>query len=313
MLRTANAILKALSKLNCYTVAMQYPIHTLTSGEFPRRLTELPTGQIPQQLHLRGQLPSPELKLLTIVGSRKYTSYGKQVIDHLVSGLQGYRIGIVSGLALGVDSLAHQAALDNGLYTLAIPGSGLDDGVLYPAKHKGLARNILAAGGGLLSEYDHDQRAADWTFPKRNRLVAGISHATLLIEAAEKSGTLITARLATDYNRELLVVPGSIFSRQHDGIHQFLKLGATPVTCATDILDVLHIDTKQSHQPTLTDTTAELSKDEISVLAALNEPRSRDELIRTLKLDTAKATQLLMLMELSGLLVQDAGKYRATR
>jgi DNA processing protein len=144
----------------------------------------------------------------------------------------------------------------------------------------------------------------------RNRLQAGISEATLLVEAAEKSGTLITARLCTDYNRELLVVPGSIFSKQHAGIHQFLKLGATPVTCAADILQVLKIDTKQPKQPTLTDT---LSTEEQAVLEALNEPLPRDVLIRALDMEIQKATQLLMMMELGGLVVQDGGVYRVRR
>lgn len=297
---------------------MHFPIHQLLPTEFPRGLVEIP--QPPKQLFYRGALPGSELKLLTVVGSRKYTSYGKQLIDHLIGGLRGYRIGIVSGLALGIDGLAHQAALDTGLYTLAIPGSGLNESVLYPAKHKALARNILEAGGGLLSEYENDQKAADWTFPKRNRLVAGISHATLLIEAAEKSGTLITARLATDYNRELLVAPGSIFSKQHDGIHQFLKLGATPVTCAEDILETLHIDTSGAGQGSLLESAGQtdsgpsvLSDDEKHVLTALHEPLSRDALIRSLDLPTEKATQLIMMMELSGLVVCDAGMYRTGR
>jgi DNA processing protein len=287
---------------------MSFPIHELAASEFPSRLHEIP--QPPKQLNYRGVLPGNELKLLTVVGSRKYTSYGKQCVDHLIGGLRGYRVGIVSGLALGIDSLAHEAALANNLYTLAIPGSGLDDSVLYPATHKPLARKILEAGGGLLSEFDPTLKAADWTFPQRNRLVAGISHATLLIEAAERSGTLITARMTTDYNRELLVVPGSIFSRQHDGIHQFLKLGATPVTCAADILDVLNIDT--STEPK-TLPLPNVTPEEATVLAALHEPLRRDELIRKLNLDTAKATQLLMMMELGGLVVQDAGMYRVAR
>ena len=294
---------------------MSFPVTQLSADQFPKRLIEIP--QPPKQLYLRGNMPAPELKLLTVVGSRKYTSYGKQVIDHLIAGLRNYRIGIISGLALGVDSLAHEAALENGLYTLAIPGSGLDESVLYPAKHKPLARKILESGGGLLSEYEATQKAADWTFPQRNRLVAGISHATLLIEAAEKSGTLITARMATDYNRELLVVPGSIFSKNHEGIHQFLKLGATPVTSASDILEVLNIDTSNAEQLTLGSEAENglpaLSVEEQAVLAALHEPLSRDELIRKLNIDTAKATQLLMIMEMDGLVVVAAGVYRAGR
>jgi DNA processing protein len=143
--------------------------------------------------------------------------------------LAGYPIGIVSGLALGIDAFAHEAALRAGLYTLAVPGSGLGDQVLYPASNRRLADRIVDGGGGLLSELSPDTRAALWTFPQRNRLMAGMCAATLLIEAGEKSGTLITARMAVDYNRELLVVPGSIFSPTSRGCHQFLKLGATPV------------------------------------------------------------------------------------
>ena len=164
---------------------MSFPIYEVTAAEFPALLREIP--QPPRSLNYRGALPPPEITLLSVVGSRKYTSYGKQVIDALIGGLRGYPVGIVSGLALGIDSLAHEAALAAGLYTLSIPGSGLNDEVIYPATHKALAHRILASGGGLLSEYAPDFRATDWSFPQRNRLVAGISKATLLIEAAEKS------------------------------------------------------------------------------------------------------------------------------
>jgi len=294
---------------------MSFPIITIDPADFPSRLREIPEKQIPQQLHVRGQLPPPGMKLLTIVGSRKYTSYGKQAVDHLVSGLRGYNIGIVSGLALGIDSLAHEAALDNDLYTLAILGGGIDDSVIYPATHKPLARKILDSGGGLLCEHDPTSKPAHrGAFPERNRLQAGISHATLLVEAAEKSGTLITARLATDYNRELLVVPGSIFSKTHEGIHQFLKLGATPVTTSEDILEVLNIDPAGTAPLDLPTTPlSNLTSDQAAVMEALHEPLSRDELIRTLSLPTEKATQLLMLMEMDGLVIVSAGVYRAAR
>lgn len=289
---------------------MQFPIKVLPVAEHPPLLREI--AQPPTELNYRGTLPSPDLKLLTVVGSRKYTSYGKQVVDDLIGGLRGYRVGIVSGMALGIDSLAHEAALRNDLYTLSIPGAGLSDVALYPATHKPLARKILESGGGLLSEFDPEQRAAGWTFPQRNRLVAGISRATLLIEATQKSGTLITARLAADGDRELLVVPGSIFSKQHEGIHQFLKLGATPVTNSKDILEVLNIDT--SSKPTQeTIALPALTENESKVLAALNTPKHRDELIRELDLQTSEASQLLMMMEISGHVVNQDNVYRAAR
>jgi len=287
---------------------MSFPIKQVPVRQIPELLKHIPDP--PTTLNYRGALPPTDMKLLTVVGSRKYTSYGKQCVDELIGGLRGYNVGVVSGLALGIDSLAHEAALKNNLYTLAIPGGGIADSVLYPASHKQLAQRILKAGGCLLSEFEPTFRAQKWSFPQRNRIQAGISHATLLVEAAEKSGTLITARLTADYNRELLVVPGSIFSKQHAGIHQFLKLGATPATCAQDILQVLNIDTSNERQPTLIDS---LSADEQAVLTALHEPLQRDELIRVLNMDIAKATQLIMMMELGGLIVQTSGVYRSAR
>ncbi len=284
---------------------MSFPIREVQAEEFPPLLREIP--QPPESLNYRGQLANKDTTLLSIVGSRKYTTYGKQVVDELIGGLKNCPVGIVSGLALGIDSLAHEAALKNNLYTLAIPGGGIDDSVIYPATHKPLARRILESNGGLLSEFEPTFKATNWSFPKRNRLVAGISHATLLIEAAEKSGTLITARLATDYNRELLVVPGSIFSKNTAGVHQFLKLGATPVTTAQDILEVLQIDVLQ---PAESLTQPAVSPQEQKILNLLSEPLHRDDLIRQSGLSTSEAGQLLMLMELNNLLVSEQNVYR---
>ncbi len=286
---------------------MSFPIKELSTEKFPAGLREIP--QPPTTLNYRGQLPSPDITLLSIVGSRKYTSYGKQVVDELLAGLAGYPIGIVSGLALGIDSLAHEAALKNNLYTLAIPGSGLDDAVMYPARHKALAYRILEAGGGLLSEFKSDFRATNWSFPQRNRLVAGISKGTLLIEAAEQSGTLITARLTADYNRELLVVPGSIFSHTSRGVHQFLKLGATPVTSSSDIIEALNISPQT---PIIEPSPVQLSTTEATIVSLLNEPTHRDELVRQLNLPTAEASQHLMMMELQGYITSNQHIYRLT-
>jgi len=285
---------------------MDYPIKEVTMSEWPPLLREIP--QPPTSLNYRGALPSPDLRLLSIVGSRNYTTYGKQVVDTLIGELTGYPVGIISGLALGIDSLAHEAALKNNLYTLAIPGGGLLDDVIYPATHKRLANRILEAGGGLLSEFAPDFTATKWSFPQRNRLVAGISHATLLIEAAEQSGTLITARMATDYNRELMVVPGSIFSKNSYGVHQFLKLGAVPVTTAADILEVLQI--RVGEGPVQSEL-ASLTALETKVISLLHEPLSRDELIRQLALPISESNQLLMLMELENHIRYDGRQYQS--
>lgn len=284
---------------------MPFPIETLSKYEFPKLLHEIP--QPPKQLNYRGTLLPKDMRLLSVVGSRKYTNYGKQAVDYLISGLRGYNIGIISGLALGIDSLAHQAALDNGLYTLAIPGGGLSDQAIYPARHKPLARKILESGGGLLSEYEPDFRAATWSFPERNRLVAGISHATLVIEAGAKSGSLITARLAADYNRELLVVPGSIFSDNSKGTHQFMKLGARPVTDAEDILDSLGLEAQSGKVAPMPNN---LSPEEAKIISLLNEPQERDALIRQSGLPTETITIVLMQMEINGHIKEDGGTYR---
>ena len=284
---------------------MDFPIQDLPKDKFPRAVLEIP--QPPKVLNYRGKLPPSDMKLLAVVGSRKYTSYGKQVVDYLIQGLRGHNIGIVSGLALGIDSLAHQAALDNGIYTLAIPGSGLSDEIIYPRQHLRLAQRILAAGGGLLSEFKPDFKATNWSFPQRNRLVCGIAKATLIIEANEKSGTLITARLTADYNRELLVVPGSIFSDNSKGVHQFLKLGATPVTTPADILDVLGIEVISGGLPP---SAAALSPEEARIIEILFEPTERDTLIRKLAMPISTASIILMQMEIAGHIVEENGVYR---
>ena len=284
-----------------------HEIKLLNPSDFvPNNLGALPEiPQPPDQLWYQGKLPPAHLKLLAVVGSRHNTTYGRQVVDHMLDGLAGYPIGIVSGLALGIDGLAHEAALRNNLYTIAVPGSGLDRSVLYPARHKGLAEKIMESGGGLLSEFSPKTAAAPWTFPQRNRIMAGLSHATILIEAQEKSGTLITARMVADYNRELLAVPGSIFSKTSYGTHQFLKLGATLVTTPSDILEVLGIEEKVTDKP-----ETKLTGTEERVISLLNEPKDRDTLIRLLILPISEANILLMTMEMQGYIKYEAPNYR---
>ena len=277
----------------------------LAKKDFPPLLLEI--ADPPKKLFVRGILPSFEMRWLAVVGSRAMSSYGRQVCEHLIKGLSGYPIVIVSGLAYGVDACAHKNALEAGLATVAVPGSGLDWSVLYPRAHVGLAREILKSGGALLSEFEPDLKAADYTFPQRNRIMAGMSHATLIIEAKERSGSLITARLTTDYNRELLVVPGSIFSAESRGTHQFLKLGATPVTSPEDILRALGIKEEDKSNVSRKD----LSKDELRVLEIISTPCSRDELVETLALPISDANILLSTMEIKGLLVEELGVIRA--
>jgi DNA processing protein len=283
---------------------MERGLKLLLPEDFPLLLREIPDA--PKQLRVRGELPSFERKWLAVVGSRTMSPYGKQVCEHLIAGLSGYPIVIVSGLAFGVDAQAHQSALDVGLPTVAVPGSGLDWEVLYPKSNARLAHDILDAGGALVSEEKPDAKTMEHMFPKRNRIMVGLSHATLVIEAREKSGSLITAKLATEYNRDLLVVPGSIFSAGSAGTHQFLRLGATAVTSPQDVLQALGI-TAQAKDAALRD---DLSQEELRVVEIVASPIPRDELIRTLEMPTQEANILLSTMEIKGVIVEELGVVR---
>ncbi len=282
---------------------MDFPIRNIPTKEASANLVEIPNP--PLEVSVRGELAPRGTKCLAVVGSRNYSDYGKRVVEYLIGGLRGYPISIISGLALGIDTLAHEAALSAGLHTLSVPGSGLDDSVIYPSRNKSLARKILENGGGLLSEFEPTLHAAQWTFPKRNRIMAGLADAVLLIEATEKSGTLITARLTADFNRELLVVPGSIFSESSKGTHQFLKLGATPVTSPEDILDIFGLTPTDT--PTLFNTS--FSDEELTVLAILSEPKDHDTIIRLLPYPSNESLTLLMKMELAGHIQESNGMF----
>lgn len=278
----------------------------LLPKEFPPLLSEIPDP--PKILYCRGTLPDWNKKFLCVVGSRKYSSYGKEVCEQLIAGLAGYPVVIVSGLALGIDSIAHNAALRAGLTTIAIPGSGLDPSVLYPASHTRLAEQIIERGGALISEFEPNFRATTWSFPQRNRIMAGISNAVLIVEAELKSGTLITSRLATEYNRDVCTVPGSIFSSGSSGPHMLIKLGATPITSSKDLLVTLGFS-QDNTEATERDYSA-CSPGEKIILELLRSPLHRDELIRQSKLSTSEANMILSTLEIKGLVTEMLGEIR---
>lgn len=286
-------------------------IRELKQEHFPLLLREIPDP--PKRLFAAGELPGPDTKHLSVVGSRKYTEYGRAAVEKLVGGLRGYDICIVSGLALGIDALAHRAALNAGLKTIAVPGSGLDPKVLYPRSHLRLAEEIVEAGGALLSEFEPGLAAATWTFPQRNRIMAGLSHAVLVIEAEIKSGTLITSKLATEYNRDVLTVPGSIFSSTSEGPHMLIKLGATPVTNSEDILRALGFSIDAEFSESRTQKLFDLSPDEEKVVVLLRTPIPRDELLAALAplgINTTRANVLLSTMEIKGIIAESMGEMR---
>lgn len=284
---------------------MKSDLSKITSKDFPALLREIPDP--PKQLYVRGKLPPEDWKWLAVVGSRALSAYGRQACEHLIASLRGYPIVIVSGLAFGADACAHKAALEAGLPTVAVPGSGLDYGSLYPRAHASLAREIISSGGAHLSEYDPNEDARDFMFPARNRIMVGLTSATLVIEAKERSGSLITARLATEYNRDLLVVPGSIFSPTSKGTHQFLKLGAQAVTEPEDILRALGIEPTEKASA---HSYIDISKQEREVLDILTDPCPRDELLRRLGLPITEANILLSTMEIKGLIAEELGVVR---
>ncbi len=269
----------------------------------PYLLQQIPDR--PSQLYIRGNFPDEnKYKFLTVIGSRKFTTYGKQVCEKIIRDLAGYPIVVVSGLALGIDSIAHQAALDNNLKTIAVPGSGISEQVLYPASNRGLAQKILQSGGALVSEYEPDFRATNWSFPKRNRIMAGMSHAVLVIEAENKSGTRITARLATDYNREVFSVPGSIFSPSSTGCNELIREGAFPITSGQDIIEFFNLD----HTPQQPSLLIDLSEHEQLIMQTLVEPLSRNEITEQTKLSIVEVNIALSNLEISGIIKEDSGK-----
>lgn len=278
-------------------------ITKLSPEDFPPLLSEIP--DVPKKLYVRGVLPPKNNKVLAVVGSRRMSNYGKEACEKIIRGLSGYPITIVSGLALGIDGVAHRSALSAGVHTVAVPGSGIHESVLYPRSHFRLAEEIIAQGGALLSEEEPTFRARTESFPKRNRIMAGMSHAVLIVEATQKSGTMITAKLAVDYNRELLCVPHSIFAEGGAGGHLFMKLGAAPVRSTQDIIELFGFENK-SGKP----NAAELLPEEQKVLNLLSEPLQRDELIRALGVRTSEANALLLKMELDGLIQESLGQIR---
>ena len=301
-----NAVLPVRSKK-----PMDLITEKLCKEEFPFLLKQ--TSQLPQYIYISGKLPSDDYKFLCVVGSRNHTAYGKEACEKLIEGLKGYPIVIVSGLAIGMDSIAHEAALKAGLLTIAFPGSGLSRETLYPSSRRDLARRILESGGTLMSPFEHDQYATEWTFPKRNRLMAGISHATLIIEAGEKSGTMITARNALDFNRDVLIVPGSIFSELSHTPLSLLKDGAIPVSSSKDILVALGFEvlSERSQQTLLELMGTSMTDDEKKLVEMLKvSPLSGTDLVEKMSIPATSLNILLSGLELKGVIKQFGDTYK---
>ena len=280
-------------------------IRELPKEEWPEKLGEIP--QPPKRLWVRGTLPPKGHKMLTVVGSRAMTRYAQEACEKLIGGLAGYPISIISGLALGTDTCAHRAALGAGLHTLVVPGSGLGDEVLYPRSNRPFAKEILQKGGGFLSEYPPGEASRVHYFPERNRIMVGLADAVLIIEAGEKSGTLITARLAAEYNRDLLAIPHRIGDPHSFGPHLFIRLGAALVTEPVHILEVLRVTPRESNVSAQIEGLEDV---ELAIWNLLEEPKTRDELLRNAPANVGESLTALVALELRGLIKEEFGAWR---
>ncbi|MFA5750745.1 MAG: DNA-processing protein DprA [Candidatus Paceibacterota bacterium] len=280
-------------------------IRKLARSEFPLALLEIP--EPPKNLWIIGNLPDNKIyTYLCVVGSRKNTYYGRDVCEYILSGLKGYPIVIVSGFAMGIDTIAHNTAINIGIPTVVLPGSGLSKEVMYPKTNQEMVDKIIETKGCLLSEFEPNHHATFWSFPRRNRLMAGISKGTLVIEASEKSGTLITARLTTEYNRDLFAVPGSIFHPNSIGANKLIKQGATPITNSNELLDALGFEQKTTNESLYIN----LSKEERRIVKMLRKPLSRDEIIQMTKTNASHVNSLLYILEIKEIIKEECGVIR---
>ena len=258
----------------------------------------------PSSLYLRG---GGEAALLggpgvAVVGARACSAYGRSVARSLTRELAGAGLVVVSGMARGIDGEAHRGALDAGGTTVAVLGCGVDRD--YPAAHAELARRICERGL-VVSEYEPGIEPAPWRFPARNRIIAGLSRATVVVEARERSGALITADFALEEGREVLAVPGEITSALSAGTNALLRLGATPVTCAGDVLEALGIE------PSHVSERRPLGRAAETLLERLRDGAlTADELVRSLEVEPAEASAALIELELAGAVALEDGVYR---
>lgn len=263
-------------------------------ASFPQLLRQI--HRPPKGLFVRGSLD--DQPAISIVGTRKNTSYGKRCVEIIVPPLVEAGFTIISGMALGIDGLVHKAALDAGGKTIAVLGTGVDEDSLYPRAHTNLAHQIIESGGAVVSEFPPGTSSRRENFPIRNRIIAGWSLATIVIEADIDSGSLITARLALDCNREVLAVPGSIWSSASNGCHALIKSGARLCENVQDVFDAVKLD--RPAQIAETRKLLPLTPDESFLYECLKQPTHVDDLAASSSLDSAKISAALSILELKG-------------
>ncbi len=276
---------------------------TIEDKDYPATLKEIHNP--PKQLYIKGEIKNQDKVAIAIVGTRKYSTYGKQVALDLSSKLAKLGITIVSGLARGIDTFAHKAALEAGGRTIAVLGSGMDQKSFSPSCNYALSEEI-AKNGAVITEYPEGTIGAVYTFPERNRIVSGLSLGVIVIEAPEQSGALITANLALDQNKEVFAVPGNIYDENSQGTHNLIKQGAKLVTCIEDVLEELNLSHLLSETPK-TKTKPENKEEEIILSALSLQPTHIDDIIKITKLPTSIVNSTLTILEIKNA-VRNLGK-----
>lgn len=282
---------------------------TIYDKSYPAQLKELP--DCPVIVYIRGDQAILKSPTLGVVGSRKYTNYGRDCAYRISSDCAKNGLTIASGLALGIDAFAHRAALDAGGKTVGVLGCGLDQ--IYPVSNFTLAKEMIEKGGAVISEFPLGTPPMKQNFPARNRIIAGLSLGTLVVEAAEKSGALITAYQSLEYNREVFAIPGNIDSPNSYGTNQLIKEGARLVTSAEDVLLELNIETKKS-EDIAKDILPE-SPDEAKIFEILSvSEKVVDDIILESGLNVIAINTLLMMMEMKGLVRNlGGGRYKLNK
>jgi len=272
-------------------------ILAISDKAYPPQLKEIASA--PPVLYVRGNKSILFNKSIAIVGSRKFTQYGQRVAENLTRDLVRAGLTIVSGLALGIDGIAHLSVLDAEGATVAVLGTGIDDATIYPREHFNLAQRIIEGGGTLITEQPPKTPSLKQNFPARNRIMAGLTLGTLVIEAAESSGSLITAGFALEQNREVFAVPGDIFSPQSAGSNLLLKRGAKLVSSAADILEEFSLS---RNQPELDLKIFQPRTDEEIIIWKIlsNDPLHVDKISKLTKLETAVVSSTLAALEIEG-------------
>ncbi len=278
-----------------YTQRKGIQVTTWNDDDYPSRLRQI--DQPPPVLYLHGAYSAQDDFSVAIVGTRQVTGYGRQVTQDLATRLAQQGVTVISGLARGVDGIAHDAALKAGGRTLAVLGSGVD--VVYPPEHKNLAERIVAQGA-LISDYAPATKPDAANFPPRNRIISGLALAVVVVEAGQESGALITATFAAEQGRDVFAVPGNITAPQSKGTNRLIRDGATPLLEPDDLLSALHLNDAPKHQQARLILPAD--EVEASLLDALrNESLHIDELCARTGLAVEKVSATLVMMELKGM------------